>query len=111
MNLTSVRFWLKHKESFLFLVLAFAIPLVVRTIPEILMGSFVVGFDTLGYYVPNTLVWLRDGVSFWAFMAVAPFFYVLLMGITSYWGSDCYVVESYVSVASWFSRGCCLFLC
>jgi len=47
------------------------------------MGPFVVGFDTLGYYVPNTLLWLRNGVGFWNFMAVAPFFYVLLMGVTS----------------------------
>src|SRR3990170_4348559 len=66
-----------------FPLLAFLIPLVVRAIPEILMGPFVVGFDTLGYYVPNTLVWLRDGVGFWNFVAVAPFFYVLLMGATS----------------------------
>ena len=66
-----------------FPLLAFFIPLVVRAIPEILMGPFVVGFDTLGYYVPNTLVWLRNGVGFWNFMAVAPFLYVLLMGVTS----------------------------
>jgi hypothetical protein len=64
-------------------VLAFLIPLVVRAIPEILMGPYVVGFDTLGYYVPNTLGWLRDGVGFWSFVAVAPFLYVLLMGATS----------------------------
>jgi hypothetical protein len=66
-----------------FTLLAFLIPLVVRAIPEILMGPFVVGFDTLGYYVPNTLDWLRNGVGFWNFMAVAPFLYVLLMGVTS----------------------------
>ena len=54
-----------------------------RAIPEVLMGPFVVGFDTLGYYVPNTLLWLRNGVGFWGFLAVAPFFYVLLMGATS----------------------------
>jgi hypothetical protein len=66
-----------------FPLLAFFIPLVVRAIPEILMGPFVVGFDTLGYYVPNTLVWLRNGVGFWNFLAVAPFLYVLLMGVTS----------------------------
>jgi hypothetical protein len=47
------------------------------------MGPYVVGFDTLGYYVPNTLVWLRDGVGFWSFVAVAPFLYVLIMGTTS----------------------------
>ncbi len=66
-----------------FPLLAFLIPLVVRAIPEILMGPYVVGFDTLGYYVPNTLVWLRDGVGFWNFVAVAPFLYVLLMSATS----------------------------
>jgi hypothetical protein len=79
------------KEQFLarisnpeaFTLLAFLIPLVIRFIPEILMGSYIVGFDTLGYYVPNTLVWLQDGVSFWSFVAVAPFLYVMLMGATS----------------------------
>src|SRR4030042_24754 len=83
--------WLGLKEmlfrvgakSEAFPLLAFLIPLVVRAIPEILMGPYVVGFDTLGYYVPNTLVWLREGVSFWNFVAVAPFLYVLLMGATS----------------------------
>jgi hypothetical protein len=48
------------------------------------MGPFAVGFDTLAYYVPNTLVWLRSGVGFWSFLAVAPFFYALLMGLTSF---------------------------
>jgi hypothetical protein len=64
-------------------LLAFLIPLVIRAIPEILMGPYVVGFDTLGYYVPNTLMWLREGVGLWNFVAVAPFLYVLLMGATS----------------------------
>ena len=66
-----------------FPLLAFLIPLVVRMLPEVLMGPYVVGFDTLAYYVPNTLNWLRAGVGFWNFMATAPFFYVLLMGVTS----------------------------
>lgn len=66
-----------------FPLLAFVIPLVIRFIPEIIMGPYMVGFDTLGYYVPNTLMWLRAGVGFWSFVAVAPFFYVLLMGVTT----------------------------
>ena len=81
--LASMKLWLKSNESLVFPFLAFAAPLAVRAIPEILMGPYVVGFDTLAYYVPNTLVWLRGGVSFWSFMATAPFLYVLLMGITS----------------------------
>jgi hypothetical protein len=81
--LISVRLWLKSNERYLFPFLAFAIPLAVRAIPEILMGPYVVGFDTLAYYAPNTLTWLTGGVSFWGFMATAPFLYVLLMGVTS----------------------------
>ena len=65
-----------------FPVLAFLIPLIMRAIPEILMSPFIVGFDTLGYYVPNTLTWLNHGVGVWNFLAVAPFFYALLMGVT-----------------------------
>ncbi|MCJ7559407.1 hypothetical protein MUO79_02160, partial [Candidatus Bathyarchaeota archaeon] len=63
--LASVKLWLKSNESLVFPFLAFAIPLAVRAIPEILMGPFVVGFDTLGYYVPFTLASLTGGVSFW----------------------------------------------
>lgn len=81
--LASIRLWLKSNESLVFPFLAFAAPLAVRAIPEVLMGPYVVGFDTLAYYVPNTLTWLRAGVGFWNFMATAPFFYVILMGVTS----------------------------
>ena len=66
-----------------FPLLAFLVPIVIRSMPEILMGSYVVGFDTLGYYVPNTIVWLQAGIPFWTFIAEAPFLYVLLMGLTS----------------------------
>src|SRR4030067_1243797 len=65
-----------------FPLLAFFIPLAVRVIPEVLVGPYIVGFDTLGYYVPNVLTWLRGGVDFWSFIAVAPLFYVILMGVT-----------------------------
>ena len=54
-----------------------------RAVPEILMGQYLVGFDTIGYYVPNTLTWLGNGVSFWSLMSSAPLVYILLMGITS----------------------------
>ena len=47
------------------------------------MGPYVVGFDTLAYYVPNTFMWLRGGFGLWNFLAVAPFLYVILMGATS----------------------------
>lgn len=78
-----VKNWLRQNGHLLFPLLAFAIPLIVRAIPEILMGQYLVGFDTLGYYIPNSLDWLRTGVSFWALMSSAPLIYIILMGITS----------------------------
>jgi len=47
------------------------------------MSSYVVGFDTLGYYVPNVLGWLRDGLNFWRFIATAPLLYLILIQATS----------------------------
>ena len=75
--------WLRQKGTLKLPFLAFAIPLIVRVIPEILMGPYLVGFDSVGYYVPNTLTWLGNGVSFFSLMSSAPLFYMLLMGITS----------------------------
>jgi hypothetical protein len=42
------------------------------------MGPYIVGFDTIGYYVPNTLLWLHSGVNFSAYFATAPLFYAIL---------------------------------
>ena len=75
--------WFSQNGTLAFSLLAFAIPLIVRAIPEILMGQYLVGFDTMGYYVPNTLDWLKNGVSFWALISSAPLMYVILIGITS----------------------------
>jgi hypothetical protein len=78
-----MRFLERINKLEIFPLLAFLIPLVIRVIPEILMGPYVVGFDTLGSYVPTTLLWLQNGVSFWPFLAEAPFLYILLLGPTS----------------------------
>ncbi len=74
--------WFRQNGNLMLPFLAFAIPVIVRAIPEILMGPYLVGFDSVGYYVPNTLTWLGNGVSFWSLMSSAPLFYMLLMGIT-----------------------------
>ena len=65
-----------------FPLLAFFIPLVLRAIPEVLMGPYLVGFDTLAHYVPTTLRWLGEGVGFLNFVAVAPFLHVILVATT-----------------------------
>jgi len=70
-------------KKYSFLSLAFAIPLTVRAVVEILMGSYLVGFDTVGYYVPVVMEWLANGVDFWHCIASAPLFYLILAQITS----------------------------
>jgi len=37
-----------------FALAAFLIPLFIRTIPEILVGPYPIGWDTIAFYVPNT---------------------------------------------------------
>ncbi|MDH5266296.1 MAG: hypothetical protein OEW62_01305 [Candidatus Bathyarchaeota archaeon] len=43
------------------------------------MGKYIVGFDTISYYIPVALRWVNDGVGFFEFIACAPLFYVLLV--------------------------------
>jgi len=57
--------------------LSFFVPLVVRALPEVLMGSYLVGFDTIAYYVPTVWRWINHGFGFWDFFGSAPLIYFL----------------------------------
>jgi hypothetical protein len=80
-QVSNIKNWVNSHEIIIFPLLAFIIPLVVRSIPEVLMGPYITGFDTLGFYVPNTLLWLHSGVNLWDFLQTAPLFYSLFMSI------------------------------
>jgi hypothetical protein len=67
-----------------FPLLAFVVPLLVRAVPEVLMGPYVVGFDTMAHYVPTTILWLNSGVNLWGFIATAPLLYTLTVGLASF---------------------------
>ncbi len=64
-------------------MLAFLVPLIIRAVPEVLMGAYVTGFDTMGHYVPNTLLWLNGSLNFWRFLGTAPLFYTIIYGLAS----------------------------
>ena len=85
-------------KRFVFPFLAFVVPLLLRTVPEVLMGPYVVGFDTMGHYVPTTLLWLRGDVSFLSFIGTAPLFYSIVISLVSLGGSLVWVLKV-VSVA------------
>ena len=88
-----VKDWITRNRDIIFPALAFSIPLVVRVIPEILMGPYIIGFDTLGFYVPNTLLWLHNGINLWGFLATAPLFYTIFMSIVGVGGSPVFVLK------------------
>ncbi len=90
--LNNVKDWITQKW-FIFPLLAFVIPLIVRVIPEILMGPYIVGFDTIGFYVPNTLLWLHNGVNLGEFLATAPLFYTIFISIVAVGGSPVIVLK------------------
>ena len=81
-----VRVGLRLRGRFVFPLLSFTIPLILRAVPEVLMSPYVVGFDTMGYYVPTTLLWLRGGVDLWSFFASAPLFYTIVVFLVSLGG-------------------------
>jgi hypothetical protein len=66
-----------------FPILAFLVPLLVRVLPEIIMGQYIVGFDTVSYYVPVTFRLINSDVGFWQIIGYAPLFYLFLVGLVS----------------------------
>jgi len=78
---------LKTTSEIRYLLFAFLIPLVVRAVPEVLMGPYIVGFDPIAYYVPFVYSWIRHGVDFWGFLADVPLFYCILI-LTTLLGMD-----------------------
>ena len=80
-------------KKYLFPLLAFLVPLLVRVIPEVLMGQYLVGFDTMAYYVPTTTLWVHGGVSLLSFLASAPLLYTLTAGLTMASGSVLFALK------------------
>ncbi len=87
-----IKNWITQNQN-VFPLLAFIIPLAIRAIPEILMGPFIVGFDTMGFYVPNTLLWLHNGVNIGTLLATAPLFYVIFMSIVAIGGPIIFILK------------------
>ena len=86
--------WIRKHPNTLFLFLAFAIPLAIRTIPEILMGPYIVGFDTMGFYVPNALLWLHNGINLWNFLSTAPLFYAIFVPVVGAGASAVFTLKA-----------------
>lgn len=64
-------------RSYRFALVAFLIPLFIRAIPEILVGPYPIGWDTIAYYVPNTLDWAAGKAGLTEILATAPLMYMI----------------------------------
>jgi hypothetical protein len=62
---------------------AFLIPLFIRSIPEILVGPYPIGWDTIAFYVPNTLDWATGKTGFTEILGTAPLMYMISVPV--YW--------------------------
>ena len=81
-------------KSYVFPFFAFVLPLLLRAIPEVLMGSYLVGFDTMGHHVPTTLLWLRGDTPISVFIGTATLFYSLIISLVSLGGSLILVLKA-----------------
>src|SRR2546428_1915129 len=68
-------------RSYRFALAAFLIPLFIRAIPEILVGPYPVGWDTIAFYVPNTLDWAAGKAGFIEILGTAPLMYMISVPI------------------------------
>ena len=73
---------MKEEKNKVYALLSFLIPSFVRFIPEIIMIKWIVGFDTLSYYIPVVLRWISSGVEIQEFIATSPLLYSLLVQST-----------------------------
>ena len=82
----SIKHWASN-HPIVFPFLAFLIPLAVRTIPEILMGPYVIGFDTMGFYISNTLLLFHGGLNLPLYLLNGQLFYAIFTLIVAAGGS------------------------
>ncbi len=64
-----------------FALAIFLVSLAIRAIPEVLSGPYPVGFDTISFYVPNTIDWTSMGLSPLETLAASPMMYFFTVPI------------------------------
>src|SRR6266704_4823269 len=58
---------------------AFLIPLMIRSIPEILAGPYPVGWDIIAYYIPNSLDIDSGNLNVWGILTSPPVMYAIVV--------------------------------
>jgi len=58
---------------------AFLIPLLIRSIPEVLAGPYPVGWDIIAYYIPNSLDLVSGSMNVWGIITSPPLMYAIIV--------------------------------
>src|SRR5205809_3319892 len=58
---------------------AFLIPLLIRSIPEVLAGPYPAGWDIIAYYIPNSLDLVSGSMNVWGIITSPPLMYAIIV--------------------------------
>src|SRR5467141_377412 len=68
-------------RKYKFALAAFLLPFTVRAIPEVIAGPYPIGWDTIAFYVPNTLDMAAGKMSILGIMGSGPLMYAFIVPI------------------------------
>src|SRR5712692_7619850 len=68
-------------RKYKFALAAFLLPFTVRAIPEVIAGPYPIGWDTIAFYVPNSLDIAAGKMSVLGIMGSAPLMYAFVVPI------------------------------
>src|SRR5438093_7365433 len=68
-------------RNYKFALAAFLLPFTVRAIPEVIAGPYPIGWDTIAFYVPNTLDMAAGRMSIWGILGSGPLMYSFIVPI------------------------------
>jgi hypothetical protein len=68
-------------RNYKFALAAFLLPFTVRAIPEIIAGPYPIGWDTIAFYVPNTLDMAAGKTNLWGIFGSGPLMYAFVVPI------------------------------
>ncbi len=60
---------------------ALFIPVLIRTLPELIVGPYPVGYDTIASYVPNTMDWTSGKLAPIGLLETAPLMYIISISL------------------------------
>jgi len=68
-------------RKYKFALAAFLLPFTVRAIPEVIAGPYPIGWDTIAFYVPNTLDMAAGKMDIWGILGSGPLMYSIVVPV------------------------------